>query len=237
MILAEWNHPTKIYIYKEMADNLRGASNRFLDPIDRISEVLFGLIMVLTSTGTLSVLTAGRAEVKTMIMSALACNLAWGVIDAGMYLMGSLEERGRSLLTLRTVRQSTNPDAAKRAIADALPDLLASALSQDDLESVRRKLLQLPEPRWRPHLTKDDCLGALGVCLLVFISTLPIVIPFLFVSDTRSALRISNAVAIVMLFLCGYSFAQCTGLRPWFTGLAMVAVGAALVTVAVALGG
>ena len=193
--------------------------------------------MVLTSTGTLSVLTAGRAEVKTMIMSALACNLAWGVIDAGMYLMGSLEERGRSLLTLRTVRQSTNPDAAKRAIADALPDLLASALSQDDLESVRRKLLQLPEPRWRPHLTKDDCLGALGVCLLVFISTLPIVIPFLFVSDTRSALRISNAVAIVMLFLCGYSFAQCTGLRPWFTGLAMVAVGAALVTVAVALGG
>lgn len=220
-----------------MADNLRGASNRFLDPIDRISEVLFGLIMVLTSTGTLSVLTAGRAEVKTMIMSALACNLAWGVIDAGMYLMGSLEERGRSLLTLRTVRQSTNPDAAKRAIADALPDLLASALSQDDLESVRRKLLQLPEPRWRPHLTKDDCLGALGVCLLVFISTLPIVIPFLFVSDTRSALRISNAVAIVMLFLCGYSFAQCTGLRPWFTGLAMVAVGAALVTVAVALGG
>ena len=220
-----------------MADNLRGASNRFLDPIDRISEVLFGLIMVLTSTGTLSVLTAGRAEVKTMIMSALACNLAWGVIDAGMYLMGSLEERGRSLLTLRTVRQSTNPDAAKRAIADALPDSLASALSQDDLESVRRKLLQLPEPRWRPHLTKDDCLGALGVCLLVFISTLPIVIPFLFVSDTRSALRISNAVAIVMLFLCGYSFAQCTGLRPWFTGLAMVAVGAALVTVAVALGG
>ena len=79
--------------------------------------------MVLTSTGTLSVLTAGRAEVKTMIMSALGCNLAWGVIDAGMYLMGSLEERGRSLLTLRTVRQSTNPDAAKRAIADALPEL------------------------------------------------------------------------------------------------------------------
>ena len=90
-------------------------SNRFLDPIDRISEVFFGLIMVLTSTGTLSVLTAGRVEVKTMIMGALGCNLAWGIIDAGMYLMGSLEERGRSLLTLRAVRQSTNPDTAKRA--------------------------------------------------------------------------------------------------------------------------
>ena len=30
-----------------------------LDPIDRISEVLFGLIMVLTSTGTLSLLPRG----------------------------------------------------------------------------------------------------------------------------------------------------------------------------------
>jgi len=220
-----------------MSNEPEKASNRFLDPIDRISEVFFGLIMVLTSTGTLSVLTAGRVEVKTMIMGALGCNLAWGIIDAGMYLMGSLEERGRYLLTLRVVRQSTNPDTAKRAIVDALPESLASALSQENLESVRLKLLQLPEPPRRPGFTKDDWLGALGVCLLVFISTLPVVIPFLFVDNARSALRVSNAVAIVMLFLCGYAFARCTGLRPWLTGLAMVAVGAVLVGVAIALGG
>lgn len=220
-----------------MANEPGKASNRFLDPIDRISEVFFGLIMVLTSTGTLSVLTAGRVEVKTMVMGALGCNLAWGIIDAGMYLMSSLEERGRNLLTLRAVRQATNPDTAKRAIVDALPDSLASALSQDDLESVRLKLLQLPEPPRRPGFTKDDWLGALGVCLLVFISTLPVVIPFLFVGNAHAALRVSNTVAIVMLFVCGYAFARCTGLRPWLTGLAMVAIGAALVGVAIALGG
>ncbi len=220
-----------------MADESRRASNRFLDPIDRISEVFFGLIMVLTSTGTLSVLSAGRAEVKTMILGALGCNLAWGIIDAGMYLMGSLNERGRNLLMLRTARQSTDPDTAKRAIADALPESLSSALSPDDLESVRRKLLQLPEPPIRPGLTKDDWLGALGECQLVFISTFPVVIPFLFVGNAHSALRVSNAVAIVMLFACGYAFARCTGLRPWLTALAMVAIGAALVGVAIALGG
>ena len=151
--------------------------------------------------------------------------------------MSSLEEHGRSLLTLRTVRQATNPDTAKRAIVDALPESFVSALSQDDLEPMRLKLLQLPEPPRRPGFTKNDWLGALGVCLLVFISTLPVVIPFLFVGNAHSALRISNAVAIVMLFLCGYAFARCTGLRPWLTGLAMVAVGAALVGVAIALGG
>lgn len=193
--------------------------------------------MVLTSTGTLSVLTAGRAEVKTMVIGALGCNLAWGIIDAGMYLMGVLEERGRGLLTLRAVRQSTNPGIAKRVIAELLPELLASALSQDDLESVRQKMLQLPEPPKRPGFAKNDWLAALGVCLLVFISTFPVVIPFLFVGNTHTALRISNAVAIVMLFLCGYTFARCTGLRPWFTGLSMVAIGAVLVGVAIALGG
>jgi hypothetical protein len=220
-----------------MADEPGRASNRFLDPIDRITEVFFGLIMVLTSTGTLSVLTAGRAEVKTMILGALGCNLAWGIIDAGMYLMGNLDDRARNLLMLRAVRQSTDPDTAKRAIADALPESLATALSQDDLESARRKLLQLPEPPRRPSFEKNDWLGALGVCLLVFISTFPVVIPFMFVGNAYTALRVSNAVAIVMLFWCGYAFGRCTGLRPWLTGLAMVAIGAVLVGIAIALGG
>ena len=116
-----------------MAHESQEASTRFLDPIDRISEIFFGLIMVLTSTGTLSVLSAGRAEVKTMVLGALGCNLAWGIIDAGMYLMGSLEERGRNILMLRAVRQSTSSETAKRAIEDALPESLASALSPDDL--------------------------------------------------------------------------------------------------------
>ena len=91
-----------------------------LDPIDRISEVLFGLIMVLTSTGTLSVATAGRAEVKTMILAALGCNLAWGIIDAGLYLMGCLGERGRGLLRLRSFRNTTDPEAGQRTLVDAL---------------------------------------------------------------------------------------------------------------------
>jgi hypothetical protein len=56
----------------------------FLDPMDRISEVLFGVIMVLTFTGALSIATADRLEVREMLVGALGCNLAWGVIDAGL---------------------------------------------------------------------------------------------------------------------------------------------------------
>ena len=65
------------------------SSRRPLEPMERISEVLFGLIMVLTYTCSFSVAGAGREEVRTMLVGALGCNLAWGMIDAVFYLMGS----------------------------------------------------------------------------------------------------------------------------------------------------
>ena len=208
---------------------------RILDPMDSISEVLFGLIMALTFTSTLGVVTADNIRVRTMLVAALGCNLAWGIIDC-VYLMARLNERGRNLIKWRAVRKAADANAAHRIIADALPPVVASVLLPDQLESIRQRMYQLPEPA-RPRLMKRDWLGAMGICLLSFLSTFPIVIPFLFIGDTRLGLRVSNVVAIAMLFLCGYLFGHCAGLRPVATGLSMVAIGSALVGVAIALGG
>ena len=41
------------------------SSDRILEPVDRISEVLFGLIMALTFTLTLGVVTADSIQVRT----------------------------------------------------------------------------------------------------------------------------------------------------------------------------
>ena len=212
-------------------------SYRVLDPMERISEVLFGLIMVLTITGALSIAAEDHPDIRTMLIGAIGCNLAWGIIDGGMYLMTRLNERGSNILTLRSVRDAADTATALRAIADALPPLLASVLAPEQLELMRQKLSRLPEPRARPGLTGTDALGAIAVFLLVFLSTFPVVIPFMFIGDAKSALRLSNAIAIAMLFMCGYAFARRAGLPPWPTGLAMVAVGGCLVGVAVALGG
>jgi hypothetical protein len=212
------------------------SSDRILEPMDRISEILFGLIMALTFTLTLGVVTADRIQVRTMLLSALGCNLAWGIIDGGVFLMARFNQRGRNVMRLRAVRRAADIGDAHRIIADALPPVLASLLSPDQLELMRQRLLQLPEPE-RPRLMKGDGLGAMGICLLSFLSTFPIVIPFILIGDARLALRLSNAVAIAMLFVCGYAFARCAGFRPWATGLSMVGVGVALVGVAIALGG
>jgi VIT1/CCC1 family predicted Fe2+/Mn2+ transporter len=218
-------------------NELIGSSKRVLDPIDRVSEILFGLIMVLTFTGSLSVAEAGRADVREMLLGALGCNLAWGIIDGIFYLMGCLAERGRGLMTYRAVRQTTDSATAHQLIAGALPPLIASVIQPAELESLRLRLKSLPEPPRRAHLPKEDWLGAVGVFLLVFLSTLPVVLPFTFMTDITAALRISNAIAIVTLFLMGFKFGQLTGRHPVGAGILMVVFGAILVSITIALGG
>ena len=210
---------------------------RALDPIDRVSEVLFGLIMVLTFTGSISVAEAGREDIRTMLVGALGCNLAWGLIDAVFYLMGCLAEKGRDLATFRAVREAGDPGRAHRLIADALPPVVASVLEPAELEAMRLRLQELPQPPERARLDKDDGRGALGVFLLVFLSTFPVTIPFLVMRDPVPALRVSNAIAVVLLFAAGYAFGRLTGRRPVWVGTAMVVLGSILVGMTIALGG
>jgi hypothetical protein len=209
---------------------------RVLNPMERISETLFGLIMALTFICSLGIASGGGINIQTMLIGALGCNLAWGIVDGGLYLLACINDRGDKALTLRAIRQSPDPETAQRVITDALPPELAAILPLEQLGLLRKRLQQLPEPSG-PRLTKRDWTGALGLCLLSFLSTFPLVIPFLFLSDARSALHVAYAVAILMLFCCGYVFGLRSGLRPWAAGLSMVAVGGVLVGVAVALGG
>ena len=212
-------------------------SRRLLDPTERFSEILFGLIMVLTFTGTLSVHEAGRADVREMLLAALGCNLAWGIVDAVMYLLTSMTMRARGRLMVRRLHGISEAKAAHRIIADALPDRIAEIVDDDELESMRRRLLAREEGPAGAPLTLRDLLAAGVVFLLVFLTTLPVSIPFMIVHEPHLALRLSNAIALAMLFGLGWSLARYTGGRPWRLGLGMLVLGAVLVAITIALGG
>ncbi len=222
---------------RDQSDQAINSSKRVLEPFDRVSEVLFGLIMVLTFTGSLSVAEAGREDVRAMLIGALGCNLAWGIIDGVFYLMGSLAEKGRNLIILHSVRRSSDSEKAGRLIAAALPPVLISVLDAGQLETISQRLKQLPEPPGRAYLAREDWLGALGVFLLVFLSTFPVVIPFIFMQNTLPAMRVSNAIAMLLLFVTGLAFGRIVGNRPLRMGVLMVAIGGILVALTVALGG
>jgi hypothetical protein len=213
------------------------SSKRPLEPMDRLSEILFGLIMVLTFTGSLSVAEVGREDVRLMLIGALGCNLAWGFIDGWFYLMASLAEKSANLMTYHAVRKTRDANKARELIAAALPPVVVSVLTPAELEGIHGRLLQLPEPPKRSRLDVNDWRGALATFLLVFLSTFPVSIPFIFMQDTLTAMRVSNAIAVVLMFVVGYAYGRLTGRSPWAVGIGMVVVGSVVVAGTMALGG
>jgi hypothetical protein len=82
-----------------------------------VLEVLGELIIMLTFTSALSVSRAGEADVREMLIGSLGCNLAWGIIDAIMYLMNCLAARGGEHDALRAMRSVRNAEEARQAIS------------------------------------------------------------------------------------------------------------------------
>ncbi|MDM0079515.1 VIT1/CCC1 transporter family protein [Variovorax sp. J31P179] len=212
-------------------------SNRVLDPIDRNSEILFGLFMVLTFTGTLSVASAGPKEVRAMLIAAIGCNIAWGLVDGVMFMLRRVVGRARQAMLWRRVVSSQQPEEAHGLIAQEIGPL-SDALGRQDFERTRQWMLAQPAHVAPARVLKrKDLVGGLGVFLLVFLSTFPPTLPFLFFSDLRSAMRASAAIAIVMLFLCGYEWGRYAGTPPWRAALLMVVLGVTIELIVIALGG
>jgi VIT1/CCC1 family predicted Fe2+/Mn2+ transporter len=208
-----------------------------LDPVERITEVIFGLLMAMTFTGTISVATADQAAERTMMIAALGCNLAWGLADAVMYLLRTLVERTRRIKLYLSLRNGVDTATGHALIAKVLPMQLATVAGPEGLELLRQNLLAYPAMPLKASLDWTDFKGALGVFLLVVGSTFPLVVPFILLEQTGLAIRLSNLIGLVVLFICGWLLARYAGAKPWQGGTALAFTGAVLIVAIIALGG
>jgi VIT1/CCC1 family predicted Fe2+/Mn2+ transporter len=213
-------------------------SKPLLDPLDRAAEVLFGLIMALTFTCSIGIARTGPAQIRELLIAAISCNVAWGVVDATMYLIGVLVRKSRSKTIFDFIKNSSQSEKARGYISDALPPAVTSAIGSEGLERIRNKLISLPHSAAvNVRLTIRDFQKALAIFFLVFISTFPVVMPFIFIQDAKIALRVSNLVALVMMFLCGWSVARYVGCDKWKMSIVITLIGIVMVAVTIALGG
>ncbi|MGY3920389.1 VIT1/CCC1 transporter family protein [Aeromonas eucrenophila] len=210
-----------------------------IDPISRYSEILFGLLMVLTFTGCFNALEAGKAEIKDLLIAGIGCNIAWGMIDAIVYLITTLTERARALRLLQQLHNLQPGDnRGIAALRDALPGPLAAICRDDELGDWQSRLRQHPELSQGPIFRWNDLLNSLGVFLMVFLSTFPVLLPFMFLQDPVPALRLSHGIALLMLMLIGRGLARYAGSpRPRLVGVLFAAAGVAIVLATIALGG
>jgi VIT1/CCC1 family predicted Fe2+/Mn2+ transporter len=207
-----------------------------LHPVDRVSELIFGLFMALTFVGVVSMATADSQEIKTMLHAALGCNIAWGLVDGFMYLVRTLTERGRLITLTRSIRE-TDAEVGRRILQGALPPPVAKLVTPTEIEAMRGRILALADVPTRPRLMRDDFLAAFAVFLIVVISTFPVALPFVFIGDAGTALFVSRAIALAMMFLAGLALGRYAGYGSWKTGFLMAGLGILVVAAVVALGG
>jgi len=213
---------------------------RHLDPASRMGEILFGLIMVLSVTLTAGLtVREGSVGVRQLLIAALGCNIAWGIIDGIMYVMNCMAERSSRARLIRAVQCAPDPGTALAVIRYEVEPELESLAKPEDREALYRAMLKHLARSAIPGTTlkKKDLYGGLASFWLVFMSCLPVVVPFLIFSRPTLALRVSNFLLIAMLFVVGKRWAAYASTNRLVAGLAMVAIGLLLVGVAVLLGG
>ncbi len=219
-------------------------AQKYLDPASSLGEVMFGLIMTLTFTLAAGVIIEdeGREGARQLLIAIIGCNIAWGIIDGALYLMSELFGRGRLRKIGRIVREESDDRAAEALVAGEVDELLEPVTTDAERSDLYRRIVRnirsTPStPDRKTELTKADWMGALASFWLVFLASLPAAIPFLFMDDARQALRVSNAILVLLLFFAGYHWSRYTLGKPWLVGLCFLIVGVALVAMAIALGG
>ena len=183
-----------------------------LDVVDRVCELCFGLFMALTFVGTVSAVGAGADAGHKMFYTALGCNLAWGLVDAVMFLVRMLVARGRRVTLARTVR--SEPDAATgvRTLRDAMARWLRPFLGDTELESMRRRLAALPDLPQRAVFVRDEFLGAAGIFLLVVCATFPVALGhYAGFSGWQAGLAMAVVgilLTVAIILLAGFAFSR-----------------------------
>jgi VIT1/CCC1 family predicted Fe2+/Mn2+ transporter len=221
---------------------MRALTARHLDPGSWLGELLFGLIMTLTFTlgAGIVIEEEGREGVRTMLVAILGCNLAWGIIDGVLYVLGRAFERGRLRRVAATARAASDDATARALIARELDEVLAPVTADTDRDRLYAAMLDSLRTR-EPvanRITSEDVRGGLAAGWLVFACSFPAILPFLFLDDLYVALRISNVILVTLLFAAGYRLAQMHTLaRPWVAGTLLMLAGVFLVAIAIPLGG
>lgn len=222
---------------------------RILDPIDRLTESIYSVLIVLTFTLAYSAIGANTPlehqiamySVTRMFGAAFGCAVAWGIIDGIMYVLTAMFERGQQRRLAIAVRAAGNEQAGIAVLGQELDGELAGITTPEAranlYQSMYAKLLDGAADKVGFH--KEDFAGALGVALTAVLAALPVALPLLLAGTLgpNLAVRVSNWVAFAMLFFMGFRWGQFTGAVGWKTGLLLLLVGVSMMLVAIPLGG
>lgn len=221
---------------------------RLLDPIDRLSESIFSILILLTFTLAFRIIKLGAdpnqplpsTYINELLIGAAGATLAWGIIDGIMYALMALFERGERHRLLRQLQAATSEEEGVQVVADELDHILEPITGEQQRRALYQDVVDhLRDGQPQPvGLTREDVAGGFGSVLVAVIAVLPSFAPLLILYNNPAlAIRVSNVVSFVVLFIFGYQWGKYTGASPWKTGLLLASIAAVMVLIAIPLGG
>jgi len=222
-------------------ERISSIRSRWLDPASSLGEIMFGLIMTLTFTLGAGIIIEdeGREGARELLIALIGCNIAWGVIDGALYLVGQMFDRGRMRRVGQAVRSAPDEAAGAGLIANELEEIVEGVMKPEERQALYSRIAAnvRAKPPGENKITKADWMGAWVSFWLVVLASLPAALPFLIWEDARFALRVSNGILLALLFIVGSLWARQTLGKPWVAGLTFLVIGFGLVWMAIQLGG
>lgn len=190
---------------------------------DFLGEVFYAIWMVVVSLGILGGTGFEGGAIAYVVLIAFLVNITWGLIDGFTVMYSGIIERARNEKIIHALQNKGDADSLREG-NEALSEGITSVLGPDD----RRKVLDMisavdsieGDPTTKPyHPRRDDLRYAVGILSIDFTMVIPLVTPFLFMSDPSQALYVSRLVATVMFAILGAYYAKHLNRRKWLAAL------------------
>lgn len=212
------------------------ATPPLLTPAEIAGEMLFSSIMTFSILSAQRVAQGGNVDVAALVGTVASCNVAWGLVDAGMRLFNARVEKVRQQHQQHAWLQA--PDLGALRAALRVDPASADLAEMDDAAlAAFRQRLQSSRNEHVLRLSWRDWAAAALVWLCVLLPTVPLLLPFWLQPDAARAMRISQVVAVGMMFVLGVRVSRWLGARPAVGGLLLAGFGVAITVLCIKLGG
>lgn len=226
----------------------QGFWGHLIEPIERLSETIFSVLILLTFTLAYQIIWLRADPYKPLppdylvglALAALGAITAWGFIDGVLYVLLSVLERGEKRRLLARIQMASSTEEGVAAIAEELDYVLEPITGKQQRHLLYADVLDhLRHSQPQPvTMTREDIYGGLGCVLVAVLASLPSLLPLVLLRDHYSlALRASNLISIAVLFIAGYQWGRHSGSDSLKTGLLLAAIGFGLASIAIPLGG
>lgn len=187
---------------------------------DRLSELLYGVLMVTSISGL--VLVAGPSAgtgLNYMLVVLFITIVLWGVLDGVSYALLSAANRAELESLVESIQAEGDIGVRRQAIEKELDETLVGRLDEgarSRIADIVSDGLSHPSERMaRNRLSGYEKKIVLAAFMLDFTALVILVIPYLLVGELGMAALVSHSIALVMFIIIGYYYAKYAHLSKW----------------------